>query len=393
MSEILAKVEERTRDFEGKLAAELEQYAHRLQADIAADLQQRLETVEARLRATEAEAQAELRAVANHLDKQAGARVQALERRLDEADIDGLKRRLDIQSVTLNEFEGRLQAHQRFETELSEGTRSDRAVVAELVELSRRLENDAEAAQSEFQSHAVRTAEVHSALANTLAELRGVCEVQFGKLQTEVERLISTVTDDSKSDSDAEMQQQIQALRDQLLNLSMRLSELAMNTDQAMLQQLTEEHRSDSERSRSMINNLEQNTERMALNAKAAIKQLDAKQARSEALLTAVQQQLREELSALLEELNRNRVIVNSQRFPSLTGHYGHFLTETPESGGSRPMSGSTVPSTVASTPLNTPDHRTSAGNWHHLDINQPTGPSDPRKVRDRPDDDACSLM
>jgi len=150
-------------------------------------------------------------------------------------------------------------------------------------------------------------------------------------------------------ESSEELRGQVQALRNQLLNLSMRLSDLAMTSDGGALQHLTEEHRSDCERQRQLIGGVEQNMERMALSGKAAIKQLDAKQARQQAVLVATQQQLREELSVLIEELQRQRIVVDSRRFPSLAGRYGGV------GGDSRADS---TTSTVPSTPDRTPSHQ-----------------------------------
>lgn len=128
----------------------------------------------------------------------------------------------------------------------------------------------------------------------------------------------------------------VQAMREQLLNLSMRVSELTTDQEGRVGQQYSEEARAELLRQ-------EQAMERMALSGKAAMKQLDAKQARLQATLNVTQQQMREELAVLIEELRKYQIFVSTHRFPSLGGRYSQILRSPAGSAES------TVPST--------PDH------------------------------------
>jgi len=120
-----------------------------------------------------------------------------------------------------------------------------------------------------------------------------------------------------------DLQEQLQAFREQLLNLSMRVSELAMGSDHQALQTLSEECRTELERHMQAVKRTEQAMDHNVMSGRAALEQLGQKQARLEQRLTGTQQMLQAELGELLEELHRLRIPVDTQRFQSVSGGGG----------------------------------------------------------------------
>lgn len=164
-------------------------------------------------------------------------------------------------------------------------------------------------------SHMAAAREAIKEVRKSQEELQIGLREEFSKTQATSKLQIA-----STAKTEDEMRGQIQVLREQTLNLSMRLSELAMPGDAQQLQNLSEEFRTETERSRERHRTVEQSIERTVLSGRSALEQMDTRCSRLQLSLTETQNLLRDDLSVLLEELQKSRISIDMQRFKTL-GH------------------------------------------------------------------------
>lgn len=276
--EQLAEVEARARSFEYRLSQELERRAEQLRGEVS-------NLVEARLGAMEADARVSAAAAA-------AAAVRGREEGGD-ADSSGKLSRLDA-----------------------------------VVELTRRLEKETQASRDEVSRLAERSAGAQRALGGALGELRGMCDNRLGELQANLETVaggvaafIKSSREEAASGSKQEADHfEMQVLREKLLSLNVRVGEIEANP-------ALEEVRSTVDRHENAITHLERSMEKAATDVRTYLWESDSRRLSGEQLLAATQQQLREELTVLIDELNRSHVVVNAHRFPSLSGNYAGLMT------------------------------------------------------------------
>lgn len=441
VSEISKEVEERCRTFEARLQDELDQKHRSLRAeligdvsklgescqrtctDLEEDLSARLRSLEARVGASEAEAkllevrvgksEAELPSltqVVTDADQKSRETSELLEKL--ESKLKTTAEEVGTLTSKRDEMEKRMQGLEEARTHMKYTT----AKMEELRELcDRRFSGMQERLEQLVHTSSVAVG------APELEGLERICSTHMSATREAIKEIFATIHDvqaqlatvnkgrgvqanagvSVAQEDQEDILKQMQALREQHLNLSMRISEMQMRAEAETpagsptrgggLGDDSIQVRAEVDHQRQLVQAIEQNVERTALNGKAAIKGLDTRVTRLQAQLTGTQQQLREELTVLLEELRKSRIIVDNHRFPSLsrvTPSPGVVATPTESVG-------STVPSTPDRTPFLTSGRSP-------VDFGGSSESAAPavrdKKVSEKvtekvPDDDACSIM
>lgn len=114
------------------------------------------------------------------------------------------------------------------------------------------------------------------------------------------------------------LEEQVQSLRDQLLNLSMRISELTMSCDGQALQSFSEECREELQRHMQAVRRVEQKVDRTALSGRQVLDRLRRQHAEVVRRHAIAQHAMEADFRELLEELRQNSVVVDEQRFSTI---------------------------------------------------------------------------
>jgi len=117
---------------------------------------------------------------------------------------------------------------------------------------------------------------------------------------------------------DNALKEQVLSQRDQLLNLSMRVSELAMSSDGQALQSFSEECREELQRHMQAVRRVEQKVDRTALSGRQVLDRFRRQHAEVAQRHLTSQQTLEADFRKLLEELRQNSVLVDGRCFKSI---------------------------------------------------------------------------
>lgn len=435
--EITREVDERCRSLEARLQEELEQKTRSLRAELIGDvsnlgescqracsnldeeLSGRLRSLEARVSASEAEVtivtseMCRVTKVAEATESKSSETSHLLEKLTDQT------RQLERNVQMTSAEEARITSYEKEELEkrLQEIEEARRLAGMKLQELHDLCEQRFSGLQGRVEQ-LVGSSSL-SVNPSELESLERICTTHMSATREAINEIFATlrelqdqVTSVKKSgaalanarkaeDMEDYTKKQIDLLREQHMKLSMRISEM-----QSQMQLVAETPavspqrvvgggledsslvRAEVDQQRQLVQAIEQNVERTALSGKAAIKGLETRVTRLQAQLTGTQQQLREELTVLLEELRKSRIMVDNRHFPSLL-----HRAPTPGSAMTPTESvGSTVPSTPDRTPFLTSGRSPVDFGGSTESLSSSAAP----QVRDKKvseADDACSVM